>query len=216
MKHTDELRDIRYEGLEWIKSIGRTVQRDNYDLVYTAPLTPGDPKGSVLDNLEYRFNNEHPADYRHPSMSVSDIVAIKQDGKVSCHYCDSFGFQQIPGFLPDNPLKSAEMTVEGRLRHDRRRYQQRHQGADGGPAGTAGPQRPAHLSHGFGGRRPPGRSDKKKSVMDQLKSQPKSNTKRQRPKRARKGRSDMNAMTFEETNLLCIYNPGSRLGASRP
>ena len=112
VKHTDELRDIRYEGLEWVKSIGRTVQRDNYDLVYTAPLTPGDLKGSVLDNLEYRFNNEHPADYRHPSMSVSDIVAIKQDGKVSCHYCDSFGFQQIPGFLPDNPLKSAEMTVE--------------------------------------------------------------------------------------------------------
>ena len=85
VKHTDELRDIRYEGLEWVKSIGRTVQRDNYDLVYTAPLTPGDLKGSVLDNLEYRFNNEHPADYRHPSMSVSDIVAIKRDGKVSCH-----------------------------------------------------------------------------------------------------------------------------------
>ena len=37
--------------------------------------------------------------------------------------------------------------------------------------------------------------------------------KKQRPKRAQKGRSDMNAMTFEETNLLCIYNPGSRLGA---
>ena len=86
VKHTDDLRDIRYEGLEWIKSIGRTVQRDNYNLVYTAPLVPGDLKGSVLDNLEYRFNNEHPADYRHPSMSVSDIVAIKRDGKVSCHY----------------------------------------------------------------------------------------------------------------------------------
>ena len=112
VKHNDELRDIRYEGLEWIKSIGRTVQRDNYDLVYTAPLAPGDLKGSVLDNLEYRFNNEHPADYRHPSMSVSDIVAIKRDGKVSYHYCDSFGFEQVPEFLPDNPLKNAEMTVE--------------------------------------------------------------------------------------------------------
>ena len=112
VKHTDELRDIRYEGLEWIKSIGQTVQRDNYDLVYTAPLAPGDLKGSVLDNLEYRFNNEHPADYRHPSMSVSDIVAIKRDGKVSCHYCDSFGFAEVPGFLPDNPLKNAEMAVE--------------------------------------------------------------------------------------------------------
>lgn len=45
-------------------------------------------------------------------MSVSDIVAIKQDGKVSCHYCDSVGFTQIPGFLPENPLKNAEMAVE--------------------------------------------------------------------------------------------------------
>ena len=115
VKHTDELRDIRYEGLEWIKSIGQTVQRDNYELVYTAPLLPSDLKGDTTEQLFYRFNNEHPADYRHPSMSVSDIVAIKRDGKVSCHYCDSFGFEQVPGFLPDNPLKNAEMAVEDDL-----------------------------------------------------------------------------------------------------
>ena len=42
VKHTDELRDIRYEGLEWLQSIGQTVQRDNYELVYTAPLLPSD------------------------------------------------------------------------------------------------------------------------------------------------------------------------------
>ncbi len=139
VKHTDELRDIRYEGLEWIKSIGQTVQRDNYDLVYTAPLTPGDLKGSVLDNLEYRFNNEHPADYRHPSMSVSDIVAIKRDGKVSCHYCDSFGFAEVPGFLPDNPLKNAEMAVEDDYGIIDGITNNGPKGADGGPAGTAGP-----------------------------------------------------------------------------
>ena len=80
VKHTDELRDIRYEGLEWLKSIGQTAQRDNYDLVYTAPLLPSDLKGDTAEQLFYRFNNEHPADYRHPSMSVSDIVAIKRDG----------------------------------------------------------------------------------------------------------------------------------------
>ena len=112
VKHTDELRDIRYEGLEWIKSIGQTVQRNNYELVYTAPLQPSDLKGDTTEQLFYRFNNEHPTDYGHPSMSVSDIVAIKRDGKVSCHYCDSFGFEQIPGFLPDNPLRNAEMAVE--------------------------------------------------------------------------------------------------------
>ena len=82
VKHTDELRDIRYEGLEWLQSIGRTVQRDNYELVYTAPLLPSDLKGDTTEQLFYRFNNEHPADYGHPSMSVSDIVAIKRDGKV--------------------------------------------------------------------------------------------------------------------------------------
>ena len=62
--------------------------------------------------IYHQFNNDHPADYHHPSMSVSDIVAIKQDGKVSCHYCDSSGFTQISGFLPENPLKNAEMAVE--------------------------------------------------------------------------------------------------------
>ena len=184
VKHTDELRDIRYEGLEWIKSIGRTVQRDNYDLVYTAPLAPGDLKGSVLDNLEYRFNNEHPADYRHPSMSVSDIVAIKQDGKVSCHYCDSFGFQQIPGFLPDNSLKSAEMTVEddygmidGVINNGHNEptvAQLEQQARSGQPISLMDLAAAAHRED----------RDKKKSVMDQLKSQPKSEHKKTAPKKS--------------------------------
>mgnify|MGYP003096071850 FL=1 len=184
VKHTDELRDIRYEGLEWIKSIGRTVQRDNYDLVYTAPLAPGDLKGSVLDNLEYRFNNEHPADYRHPSMSVSDIVAIKQDGKVSCHYCDSFGFQQIPGFLPDNPLKSAEMTVEddygmidGVINNGTKEptvAQLEQQARSGQPISLMDLAAAAHRED----------RDKKKSVVEQLKSQPKPEHKKSAPKKS--------------------------------
>ena len=58
-----------------------------------------------------RFNIDRPADYHSPSLSVSDIVAIKQNGVVSCHYCDSIGFREVPGFL-DNPLKNAEMQLE--------------------------------------------------------------------------------------------------------
>ena len=112
VKYTDELRDIRYEGLDWLRSIGQTVKRENYDLVYTAPLEPCKSPQVAVEQLYNQFNNDHPADYHHPSMSVSDIVAIRQDGKVSCHYCDSVGFTQIPGFLPENPLKNAEMTVE--------------------------------------------------------------------------------------------------------
>ena len=184
VKHTDELRDIRYEGLEWIKSIGQTVQRDNYDLVYTAPLAPGDLKGSVLDNLEYRFNNEHPADYRHPSMSVSDIVAIKRDGKVSCHYCDSFGFAEVPGFLPDNPLKNTEMAVEddygmidGIINNGSKEQtvaQLEQQARSGQPISLMDLAAAAHREE----------RDKKKSVVEQLKSQPKPEHKKTAPKKS--------------------------------
>ena len=184
VKHTDELRDIRYEGLEWLKSIGQTAQRDNYDLVYTAPLLPSDLKGDTAEQLFYRFNNEHPADYRHPSMSVSDIVAIKRDGKVSCHYCDSFGFAEVPGFLPDNPLKNAEMAVEddygmidGIINNGPKEQtvaQLEQQARSGQAISLMDLAAAAHRE----GR------DKKKSVVEQLKSQPKHEHKKTAPKKS--------------------------------
>ena len=184
VKHTDELRDIRYEGLEWLKSIGQTAQRDNYDLVYTAPLLPSDLKGDTAEQLFYRFNNEHPADYRHPSMSVSDIVAIKRDGKVSCHYCDSFGFAEVPGFLPDNPLKNAEMAVEddygmidGIINNGPKEQtvaQLEQQAHSGQPISLMDLAAAAHRED----------RDKKKSVVEQLKSQPKPEHKKTAPKKS--------------------------------
>ena len=184
VKHTDELRDIRYEGLEWLQSIGQTVQRDNYELVYTAPLLPSDLKGDTAEQLFYRFNNEHPADYRHPSMSVSDIVAIKRDGKVSCHYCDSFGFEQVPGFLPDNPLKNAEMAVEddygmidGIINNGPKEptvAQLEQQARSGQPISLMDLAAATHREE----------REKKKSVMEQLKSQPKAEHKKTAPKKS--------------------------------
>lgn len=184
VKHTDELRDIRYEGLEWLQSIGQTVQRDNYELVYTAPLLPSDLKGDTAEQLFYRFNNEHPADYRHPSMSVSDIIAIKRNGKVSCHYCDSFGFEQAPGFLPDNPLKNAEMVVEddygmidGIINNGPKEptvAQLEQQARSGQPISLMDLAAAAHRED----------REKKKSVMEQLKSQPKAEHKKTAPKKS--------------------------------
>jgi len=184
VKHTDELRDIRYEGLEWLQSIGQTVQRDNYELVYTAPLLPSDLKGDTTEQLFYRFNNEHPADYGHPSMSVSDIVAIKRDGKVSCHYCDSFGFEQVPGFLPDNPLKNAEMVVEddygmidGIINNGPKEptvAQLEQQARSGQPISLMDLAAAAHRED----------REKKKSVMEQLKIQPKAEHKKTAPKKS--------------------------------
>ncbi len=117
-------------------------------------------------------------------MSVSDIVAIKQDGKVSCHYCDSFGFQQIPGFLPDNPLKNAEMTVEddygmidGILNNGQKEptvAQLEQQARSGQPISLMDLAAAAHRED----------REKKKSVVEQLKSQPKSEHKKTAPKKS--------------------------------
>lgn len=70
-------------------------QRDNYELVYTAPL----PEGTGLNTLWTKFNTDHPPDYRHPSMSVSDVIAVKKNGITTCYYVDQFSFAVLDGFL---------------------------------------------------------------------------------------------------------------------
>ena len=78
----------------------------NYDLVYTAPLTGQGDALQQLDQLWHQFNMEHPADYHSPSMSISDIVALKQGGVLSCHYVDQYAFSELPGFFSGrNPLR---------------------------------------------------------------------------------------------------------------
>ncbi len=105
LKGGEDLRDYRFEGMERLNSIGLTAERENYELVYTAPLADfsGD-KDHALNKLYEQFNINHPADFRGHSLSVSDIVALKIDGTVSSHYVDSFGFKELPQFLEPAPL----------------------------------------------------------------------------------------------------------------
>lgn len=113
LKHGEHLRDYHFEPMSWLESKGLTVQHDNYNLVYTAPLAADGRTTDRLEALWYQFNNEHPADFRGHSLSVSDIVVLKQDGVVSCHYCDSFGYQELPGFYSGkNPLRATEDAIE--------------------------------------------------------------------------------------------------------
>jgi uncharacterized protein YodC (DUF2158 family) len=108
----EDPQNVRFMNLDWLKSHDIPVDRGNYDLIYTAPLGGSGTKMEQLEKLYEQFNLQKPVDFHSPSMSVSDIVAVKRDGMVSCHYCDSVGFTEIPGFLPDNPLKNAEMSME--------------------------------------------------------------------------------------------------------
>ncbi len=87
--------------------------RRNYEPIYTGDLQGDGNTHEKLEDLFQTFNINRPGDFCGHSLSVSDIVALKQDGEVSYHYCNSVGFRDLPGFnQPENYLKSAEMAME--------------------------------------------------------------------------------------------------------
>ena len=180
----EDPQNVRFMNLDWLQSHNLAVDRSNYDLIYTAPLNGSGSTTEQLETLYEQFNLQKPVDFHSPSLSVSDIVAIKQDGKVSCHYCDSVGFTEIPGFLPDNPLKNAEMAVEddygmidGIINNGPKEptvAQLEQQARSGQPISLMDLAAAAHREE----------RDKKKSVMEQLKSQPKTEHKKTAPKKS--------------------------------
>ena len=180
----DDPQNVRFMNLDWLKSHDISIDRSNYDLIYTAPLRESGTVPEQLEKLYEQFNLQKPADFHSPSMSVSDIVAIKQDGKVSCHYCDSVGFTQIPGFLPENPLKNAEMALEddygmidGIINNGAKEptvAELEQQARNGQPISLMDLATAAHREE----------REKKKSVMEQLKSQPKAEHKKIAPKKS--------------------------------
>ena len=180
----DDPQNVRFMNLDWLKSHDISIDRSNYDLIYTAPLRESSTVPEQLEKLYEQFNLQKPADFHSPSMSVSDIVAIKQDGKVSCHYCDSVGFTQIPGFLPENPLKNAEMAVEddygmidGIINNGAKEptvAELEQQARSGQPISLMDLADAVHREE----------REKKKSVVDQLKSQPKAEHKKTAPKKS--------------------------------
>ena len=180
----DDPQNVRFMNLDWLQSHNLAVDRNNYDLIYTAPLNGSGSTMEQLETLYEQFNLQKPVDFHSPSLSVSDIVAIKQDGKVSCHYCDSVGFTEIPGFLPDNPLKNAEMMLEddygmidGIINNGPKEptvAQLEQQARSGQPISLMDLAEAVHREE----------RDKKKSVMEQLKSQPRTERKKAAPKKS--------------------------------
>jgi len=105
LKGGDETLDYRFEPLDSIHRNGLSVDPANYELVYTAPLTERDS----LESIYTRFNMDRPADFTGHSLSVSDIVVLHQDGQDTAHYCDRFGFSQVPEFLQE---RQPELTPD--------------------------------------------------------------------------------------------------------
>ena len=95
LKNNETTRDFRFERMEFLKKKGISVDKENYNLIYHAPLD----KKDTLDSIYERFNLYHPADFRGHSLSVSDVVVFHKDGVDTAYYVDSYGFTEVPEFL---------------------------------------------------------------------------------------------------------------------
>ena len=113
LKRNDSTADIRFMNSEYLQKKGIEPQYENYELVYTGALTKDGSQLEKLENLYRTFNIEHPQDFTGHSLSVSDIVALKQAGVVSYHYVDSISYKELTNFrTTENYLKNAEMQME--------------------------------------------------------------------------------------------------------
>ena len=113
LRDNDDTAYLHYMNSEYLEKKGLSIQKENYAAVYAGDLDRRGDTQDKLNELYETFNIRRPEDFRGHSLSVSDIVALKQNGVVSCHYVDSWGFKELPGFLkPENYLKNAEMAME--------------------------------------------------------------------------------------------------------
>lgn len=83
--------------------IEQLIRKENYALVYTAPLSgeywQAKPPDAICEFLFTKFNMDCPEDFSGHSLSVSDVIVLRQNGHMDAYYTDSIGFCYLPDFL---------------------------------------------------------------------------------------------------------------------
>lgn len=100
LRRIEETRDLRFMDLDFMKNHGLEVRKENYDLMYTAPLKDK----QTLDDIFEEFNMFRPEDFKGHSLSVSDIVVLQQNEKATAYFVDSIGFKEIPNFFLEKQI----------------------------------------------------------------------------------------------------------------
>ena len=102
LKEVEELHPYHFEGSEYLEAAGLSIDRANYEAVYAAPFTPRENLESIYTDL----NIHRPDNFRGHSLSVSDVVVLQEYGKETAHFCDRFGYKEVPEFLEQQPEKA--------------------------------------------------------------------------------------------------------------
>ena len=103
----DPEHDYRFMNLDFVKRHGMEVNRADYELVYTEPLTEKD----TLEAIYERFNIQRPADFTGHSLSVSVVVVLNDGKSIKACYVDSIGFAELPDFFKERKIDSQKETI---------------------------------------------------------------------------------------------------------
>ena len=110
LRHDEKILDERFASMRELNRRGKTPDPEHYEVTYYADLPAmwqDVPNNEILEELFQMFNLSRPQDFEGHSLSVSDVIALKRNGKVSVHYVDSIGFKELPGFLDKKPEHSS-------------------------------------------------------------------------------------------------------------
>lgn len=118
LKDSADTRDCRFESLYRLEQRGVSIEREHYHLVYAGKLTGED----TLEGLYQKINLDHPEDFKGHSLSVSDVVVFCENGKETAHYCDSFGFQEVPQFMEPAPMIPDNHLIGEKIETPRSRF----------------------------------------------------------------------------------------------
>lgn len=108
LKDDEDLREYQFSDSEYLQKHGMYVDRENYNRVYRGRLK----ENETLEDIYERFNENHPQDFHGHSLSVGDIVAVKQDGKITANFVDTVGFNEIPDFTLSREERKARRTID--------------------------------------------------------------------------------------------------------
>jgi hypothetical protein len=103
---TTEFQNRCFVSMSEIKSLGLKADNVNeyyYTCVYSGTLTEkintAAKRNEMLDKIFHAFNINRPADYSGRSVSVSDVIVLKYDNKISAYFVDSIGFVKLRKFF---------------------------------------------------------------------------------------------------------------------
>lgn len=108
-----------FSSMEELQRMGKKPEINHYEVVHLGNLpvhfVSQEQIPMLLESLFEIYNINRPEDFTGHSLSVSDVIALKMQGHISCYYVDSIGFQQLTDFIRKKETMTKREKIKERF-----------------------------------------------------------------------------------------------------